>query len=98
MSESIKVTSGRCDRKLFNRFTPVRGLADQAHILLMGDERGDPFSDQRVVGNRENANLSGTGSHLKTAQTPEWLRRGAREAGRARLETKFALLASPDSI
>src|SRR4029077_6253794 len=57
--------------ELFNRLSPVAGVGDQTDVLLIGDERGDSFPDERVVVNRQHANWAGTGDHLRTAT--HWL-------------------------
>ena len=48
----------------FDRFPPIGGFGDELHVRLVGENRGDAFSDQRVIVDAQHANGAiGTACH-----------------------------------
>jgi hypothetical protein len=49
--------------KLLDRFSAAGGLGHECHVRFVGDQTGKPFTQERMVVDRENADSGGIGTH-----------------------------------
>ena len=67
---SISVTSGRCAPELLHRVTAGRRLRHELHAGLVGDDRGNALTQERMVVNAEHANLLAPIAHDDALSLP----------------------------
>jgi hypothetical protein len=58
--------------ELLNRFAPVGGFGHQTHARLIGDKRGNPFPDEGVVVDGQNADKIFFHKNQNGGFNPRW--------------------------